>query len=41
MPKSALRAELKKPKGFEHWFYDGPSRTFGHYPPRKKGMKKK
>jgi len=34
---SALRGPLKKPAGFEKWFYDGPSLHFGHSPPKKKG----
>jgi len=38
---SALRATLKKPAGFEDWFYTGPTLHFGHAPPRKgRGAKK-
>lgn len=40
--KSAVRGEVKKPAGFEAWFYTGPTLAFGHYPPRKgPGAKKK
>lgn len=28
--RSRFPFELKKPKGFEEWFYTGPSLDFGH-----------
>jgi hypothetical protein len=34
--RSAIRAYLRKPKGFEAWFYTGPTRHFGHAPPKKR-----
>jgi hypothetical protein len=38
---SAVRGAVKKPAGFEDWFYTGPTRHFGHAPPRKgRGAKK-
>jgi len=37
--KSRARGSVKKPLGFEDWFYTGPTLHFGHYPPS--GGKKK
>ena len=33
--KSSARGYVKKPKGFEAWFYTGPTLKFGHFPPKK------
>ncbi len=38
--KSRFPGTLKKPAGFEAWFYTGPSWHFGHSPPTKKKGKK-
>ena len=38
--KSRAPWEVKKPAGFEAWFYTGGSVIFGHYPSRKKGGKR-
>jgi len=36
---SALKGYVKKPVGFEAWFYTGPSFAFGHFPSRKSGKR--
>ena len=33
--KSRVKGEVKKPLGFEAWFYTGPTRYFGHAPCKK------
>lgn len=35
--RSAIRYQMKKPLGFEAWFYTGPTLHFGHFPSKKKG----
>jgi hypothetical protein len=39
---SAVKAFFKKPKGWalSGYFYTGPTRDFGHFPPTKGGKKK-
>lgn len=39
---SAVKAFFKIPKGWANsgYFYTGPTRSFGHSPPRKSGKKK-
>ena len=38
--RSAIpNAYVKKPAGFEAWFYTGATRHFGHNPPVKKKRK--
>ena len=37
--RSAVRGAVKKPTGFEAWFYTGATRHFGHFPPRKSGKR--
>ena len=32
---------VKKIPGYEAWFYTGPTRHFGHHPPKKKRVKGK
>lgn len=31
--KSRVSGYFKKVAGFEDWFYTGPTRHFGHFPP--------
>ena len=38
--KSRAPFAFNKVQGFEDWFYTGPSKVFGHYPPKKGGGKK-
>lgn len=38
--RSRASGELKKPAGFEEWFYTGPTWHFGHAKPVKKKGKK-
>ena len=38
--KSAVSGYLKKPVGFEDWFYTGPTLAFGHFPGKHSGKKK-
>lgn len=37
--KSAIVHSVKKPVGFEEWFYTGPTKWFGHKPNPKKGKR--
>ncbi len=37
--KSRVRLDFKKVKGYEEWFYTGPTLDFGHPNDSKKGKK--